>query len=103
MAEPWVHCTECKKDIAFGAKYFRCSVSTCNRSRLPLYFCSVVCWDSHLSTVRQRDAWAEDAVAPTKSAWQAEQASALVAAPSPAPKPVAAPTRPVIERFVTPP
>ena len=100
MSDVWMKCTECRKDIAFGAKYFRCSVSTCNRSRFPLVFCSVVCWDIHIGSVRHREAWAEDAVAPSKAAWQAEQADAQKAA---APPPPAAKKQVVVERFVTPP
>ena len=76
MAETWMKCTECRKDIPYGATYQQCSVSTCNRSRMPLYFCSVVCWDSHLSTVRHRDAYAVEVQAPTKEAWAREQAAA---------------------------
>ncbi|MDQ3298719.1 MAG: hypothetical protein M3619_19200 [Myxococcota bacterium] len=75
MAEIWKKCTECRKEIAFGATYWQCSVSTCNRSRMPLVFCSVICWDSHLSTVRHRDAGAIEAKAPSQESWQREQAS----------------------------
>ena len=81
MAEFWLRCTECKSEIAFGAKYYQCSVSTCNRSKLRLVFCSIVCWDSHLGEARHREAWAEEARAPTREAWQREQAS-QAAAPS---------------------
>jgi hypothetical protein len=102
MSDVWMRCTECKKEIAFGAKYFRCSVSTCNRSRFPLVFCSVVCWDSHLGSARHREAWAEDAVAPSRAAWQAEQAEAQKAAAAP-PAPAPAKKQVVVERFVTPP
>ncbi len=85
-------CTECRTEIAYGATYWQCSVSTCNRSRMPLYFCSVVCWDSHLSTVRHRDAYAVEVKAPTKEAWAREQADA---AAQPAPRPImATPDRP---------
>lgn len=84
MAETWLKCTECKTDIPYGGRHFLCSVSTCKRSKFRLVFCSVVCWDSHLSSVRHRDAWAEDAVAPTKEAWQKE-----LAAEAEAPRPVA--------------
>ena len=86
MAEMWMKCTECRTEIAYGATYWQCSVSTCNRSRMPLYFCSVVCWDSHLSTVRHRDAYAVDVKAPTKEAWAREQAEA---AAQPAPRAIA--------------
>ena len=72
MADVWKKCTECRTDIAFGATYYQCSVSTCNRARMPLVFCSVVCWDSHLSTVRHRDAGAIEAKAPTKAQWERE-------------------------------
>jgi hypothetical protein len=75
MAETWLLCTACRTDIPFGAKYFQCSVSTCNRARMRLVFCSVPCWDSHVADARHRDAWAEDKIAPTKAAWEREQAS----------------------------
>jgi hypothetical protein len=88
MAETWLHCTACRQDIAFGAKYFQCSVSTCNRARMRLVFCSVSCWDSHVATLRHRDAWAEDKIAPTQAAWERELASEprepARAAPAPA-------------------
>lgn len=74
MAEIWKKCTECRTDIAFGATYYQCSVSTCNRTRMPLVFCSVICWDSHLSSVRHRDAGAIEAEAPTKAQWERELA-----------------------------
>ena len=98
MAEFWLKCTECKSEIAYGAKYYQCSVSTCNRSKLRLVFCSIVCWDSHLADARHRDAWAEEARAPTREAWQREVAARDAAPdpPRPAPAPAAsAPPRPV--------
>jgi hypothetical protein len=91
MAETWLKCSACRSDIAFGSKYFQCSVSTCNRARMRLVFCSVVCWDSHVATLRHRDAWAEDKIAPTQAAWEREIASepseparSVAAAPRPA-------------------
>jgi hypothetical protein len=75
MAETWLLCSACRSDIAFGSQYFQCSVSTCNRARTRLVFCSVACWDSHVATARHRDAWAEDKIAPTRAAWEHEQAS----------------------------
>jgi histone H3/H4 len=75
MADTWLKCTECKTDIPYGGRHYLCSVSTCKRSKMRLVFCSVVCWDSHLSTVRHREAWAEDAVAPSREAWQRELAA----------------------------
>ncbi|HEY6725466.1 MAG TPA: hypothetical protein VI197_15630 [Polyangiaceae bacterium] len=46
-------------------------MSTCNRKRLELYFCSVPCWDAHVPEARHRDAWAEPAVAPSEAEWRA--------------------------------
>jgi hypothetical protein len=74
MAEIWKKCTECRTDIAFSAPYYQCSVSTCNRTRMPLVFCSVICWDCHLSSVRHRDAGAIEAKAPSKAQWESELA-----------------------------
>ncbi len=86
-------CTECRTDIAYGATYQQCSVSTCNRSRMPLYFCSVPCWDSHLSMVRHRDAYAVEVRAPSREVWAREQAAAA-AAPAPRPQ-LVTPDRPL--------
>jgi hypothetical protein len=100
MAEPWKKCTECRTDIAFGASYYQCSVSTCNRARMPLVFCSVVCWDCHLSSVRHRDAGAVEARAPSKDAWQREQAESAPRAddtrPHAAPPPPSEPVRRIV-------
>jgi hypothetical protein len=85
MADVWKKCTECRTDIAFGATYQQCSVSTCNRARMPLVFCSVVCWDSHLSTVRHRDAGAIEAKAPSKAQWEKELAEMPPERPAPPP------------------
>jgi histone H3/H4 len=67
-------CSECKRPIAFSADYYRCSVSTCNRKRTGLFFCSVSCWDAHVPMMRHRDAWAEKTKAPTREAYQLELA-----------------------------
>lgn len=63
----WKKCSICKKELGFGTVYNVCSVSTCNRKRTGLVFCSVECWDAHLGMARHRDAWAEDRTAPTKA------------------------------------
>jgi hypothetical protein len=101
MAETWLKCTACRTDIAFSSKYFQCSVSTCNRARMRLVFCSVPCWDSHVATLRHRDAWAEDKIAPSKAAWERELASEPEPArpqpqpaPGPGPRPAAVQVRP---------
>jgi hypothetical protein len=84
MAETWLKCSACRSDIDFGSKYFQCSVSTCNRARTRLVFCSVPCWDSHVATLRHRDAWAEDKIAPSKAAWERELADQAPEPPRPA-------------------
>jgi hypothetical protein len=66
-------CSICRTPIPFGATYYKCSVSTCNRKRTALHFCSVACWDAHVPTMRHRDAWAEEVQAPTLTAWLASE------------------------------
>ena len=60
----WRKCSSCKKDIALGAKYYVCSVSTCNNERTGYVFCSVSCFETHLPGARHRDAGAVEKVAP---------------------------------------
>ena len=64
MAETWRRCSACKTDIPLGGLHYVCSVSTCNRKRTGLVFCSVDCWEIHLPTERHREAWAVEARAP---------------------------------------
>jgi len=64
MAERWRRCSACKNDIELGAIHWVCSVSTCNRVRTALVFCSVDCWEIHLPTERHREAWAIEERAP---------------------------------------
>jgi hypothetical protein len=59
-------------------------------------FCTVSCWDSHVADARHRDAWAVEARAPSKDAWQRELAASPE--PAPAPKPVAA--APIVRRVI---
>jgi hypothetical protein len=49
-------CSMCRKEIAVGSVFYRCSVTTCNSGRLKLVFCSAGCWDAHLPTARHRKA-----------------------------------------------
>lgn len=49
-------CTMCGKPISYGGVYYVCSVSTCNKKRLPMRFCSWDCWDAHLPDARHRNA-----------------------------------------------
>ena len=60
----WKRCSNCKGPIDLDATYWVCSVSTCNRKRTALRFCSVSCWDGHLPVARHREAWAEERRAP---------------------------------------
>jgi hypothetical protein len=96
MVETWLKCSACRSDIDFDSQYFQCSVSTCNRARTRLVFCSVPCWDSHVATLRHRDAWAEDKIAPSKAAWERELADqpADPSRPPPGPAPLAPAARP---------
>jgi hypothetical protein len=64
MTERWRRCSACKNDIALDSVYWVCSVSTCNRKRTALVFCSVDCWEIHLPTERHREAWAVEERAP---------------------------------------
>jgi hypothetical protein len=94
----WMLCSACRKPIPFGATHWVCSVSTCNRDRTRLVFCSVACWDSHLSTLRHRDAWAVEAQAPSRGETarvvRDEPRLAPAAASRPPAAPAASPPRP---------
>jgi hypothetical protein len=89
----WRRCSSCKREIAFGATYWVCNVSTCNRKRTGLVFCSTSCWDAHLPLMNHREAWAEERRAPTRDAFQRELAAEAAAA-KPAPPPSAAKAAP---------
>ena len=93
----WRLCSSCKKELPFASSYYRCSVSTCNRARMPLTFCSVACFEAHVPVVRHREAWAEEDDAPTREAWEREQAAeaadAAAAAATVAPARAPAPAR----------
>jgi hypothetical protein len=86
MSQPdsFKKCSTCREPIAFEQKYWACSVSTCNRSKLALYFCSLPCWEAHVPEARHRDAWAEEQKAPSRDAYLAEpqpNATSSAAAP----------------------
>jgi histone H3/H4 len=49
-----------------------CSVSTCNRKRTGMVFCTVSCWEIHLPVANHREAWALDKVAPSEAQAKAE-------------------------------
>jgi histone H3/H4 len=65
-------CNNCKKPIPYGAIWWACSVSTCNRGKTAMYFCSVDCVDSHAPVMRHRSYWAEERKAPTEAEARAE-------------------------------
>ena len=65
----WRKCIVCKKEISFSAKYYKCSVSSCDKKRSPAQFCSVDCWDVHRSIMSHKSAGAEEYHSPTKSEW----------------------------------
>jgi hypothetical protein len=90
----WKHCNICKAPMAFGAEYFVCSVSTCNRKRTGLLFCSLACFEAHLPTARHRDAWAERERAPSRAEWQAALAAEAADSAPDAGDPAAARARP---------
>jgi hypothetical protein len=81
--DAWVVCSACRVPIRFGGIYFACSISTCNREPTRLFFCSVPCWDSHVATLRHRDAGAIEQRAP------ASASAVLAASAAPATKAVA--------------
>ena len=107
MTEPsgdtWAHCSACRKGIAFGTVHWVCSVSTCNRARMQLMFCSVPCWDSHVATLRHREAWAVEARAPTRAEAAAERGSVVNHHPDPPAAPAKPPAPPAPpQRIVSP-
>ncbi|MEW6271113.1 MAG: hypothetical protein AB1689_17665 [Thermodesulfobacteriota bacterium] len=98
----WKHCSTCKAEIPFRARYQACNVSTCNRGHTALAFCSVECWDSHVPLLRHRDAWSVEQTAPSREEWLREQArereererrEARATAPQPAVPPASQPVR----------
>ena len=69
----WRRCSTCKREIPFATAYWACNVSTCNRGRTALSFCTVACWDSHVPILRHRDAWAEERTSPRREEWEREE------------------------------
>jgi histone H3/H4 len=82
--EFWRRCSGCKKEIGFDETYWVCSVSTCNRKRTGMFFCSVSCWEAHLPMMRHREAYAVEKRSPSAAAWQrAKQEETARAEPEP--------------------
>lgn len=66
----WRKCNICKKAIGYRQEYWVCNVSTCNRKRTGLIFCTVSCWDAHVPMMNHRESWAEERRAPTFEEWE---------------------------------
>ena len=106
----WRRCNSCKKEIDYGALYWVCNVSTCNRKRTGLVFCEVSCWDAHVPMMNHRESWAEERRAPSLDEWKkilsgedkpvrkraekTEEPESVPAAPSSAPKVILRRSRP---------
>ena len=67
MSNAWRRCSSCKSPIAYEAIYWVCNVSTCNRKRTALAFCTTDCWDVHLGVVYHRKSWAIEERAPAEA------------------------------------
>lgn len=107
-ASQWRRCSSCKAPIGFGAAYWVCNVSTCNQKRTGLVFCTVSCWDAHLSVVRHRDSWALERRAPSELEWRRQKAAEGAPIPSaakpapPAPRPTGQPSERAPQRILVP-
>ncbi len=85
----WRRCSNCKSEIALGARYWICSVTTCQRVRAPIQFCKTDCWDVHNEIENHRDGWAVEKLAPTTpDATTPSSPSSPRGASSPAPRTV---------------
>jgi len=78
-------CSSCKRELIFGGRYYSCSVSTCNRAKDPLTFCSLPCFEAHVPVIRHREAWAEEQKAPSREQWQAAERAREAEERAPAP------------------
>jgi hypothetical protein len=78
----WRKCSSCKKPIGFSAKYYQCSVSTCNGQRTGYVFCSVPCFEVHLPGARHKDAAAMDAKSPAAGSAASESSASSSSAAS---------------------
>jgi hypothetical protein len=59
-------------------------VSTCNRKRTGLVFCTVECWDAHVPLYNHRESWAEENRSPkVKDVEEASTQSSAASAPRP--------------------
>ncbi len=72
----WRKCIICKNEINFSTKYYKCTVTSCDKKRAPAQFCSVDCWGIHNTTLNHKSAWAEEYHSPTKAKYLADLESA---------------------------
>lgn len=84
----WRKCTTCKNPIGFKQIFWVCSVSSCNRQRTGLVFCSVACFDAHVPVLNHRDAGAFERRAPSQSEAQAQKTPTSPGPASPVRPPV---------------
>lgn len=63
----WRKCIVCKNEINFSTKYYKCSVTSCDKKRSPAQFCSVDCWDVHRSIMSHKSAGADEYDSPSKA------------------------------------
>ncbi len=80
----WRRCSACKQPIAFAVTYWACSVSTCNRERTALVFCTLSCWEVHLPSANHREAWAVEKLAPANAGNTPPPAASQESKPGPA-------------------
>ncbi len=81
----WRRCSNCKGEIALGARYWICSVTTCQRVRAPIQFCKPDCWAVHNEIENHRDGWAVEKQAPATAEPAPATAPARASSP-PAPR-----------------
>ena len=72
----WRKCIVCKKEIKYTMKYYKCSVTSCDKKRSPAQFCSVDCWDVHRSIMSHKSAGADEYHSPSKEKWLQETSNA---------------------------
>ncbi len=77
-------CSTCKSEIPFEAKYYVCSVSTCNGERTGYTFCRMQCFETHLPGARHRDAGAIEKKAPQSLSDLGSPSRSIVRQSSPA-------------------
>jgi hypothetical protein len=84
QTQTWRNCSGCKQPIALKAKYYTCSVSSCNVRKTNYVFCSMPCFDQHLPIERHKSAGAVEQVAPstTQDSTQHGPTRRIISSPS---------------------